>query len=169
MIVDDGAALQHQTVVELEHGCSRFQAQRAGDGLIESAALEAQQFDRGHLAQPIAALDVEELEQETVGAVGGNESARPCRRTRMCSATSSSTAWRKVPTEMPKARASTASLGRASPGGTAPLSICCSSARLALRYGGMPPASGAMALNAGLAGGMARDCDDPPGTCKSYG
>jgi len=53
-------------------------------------------------------------------------------------------AWRSVPMEMPKAAARAVSLGSAAPGGQWPASMACNKARLATRYRGAPPASGAM-------------------------
>ena len=58
----------------------------------------------------------------------------------MCSATSSPTAWRSVPTETPKAAASGVSLGSVAPGASVPSSMARSSARLTARYKGMPGA-----------------------------
>src|SRR6218665_2359136 len=61
---------------------------------------------------------------------------RPCRRTRICSATRSSVAWRSVPMDTPSAAASAASLGSAAPAWHCPDSIARSSALLTCRYRG---------------------------------
>ena len=102
---------------------------------------------------------------------------RPWRRTRMWSATSSSTARRSVPTDTPKPADSSVSLGSASPGATTPSSMARSSDRLTARNSGMPAASGAIVASADSRGraagsgwrvaGMAHSRQRHPETCKS--
>lgn len=58
---------------------------------------------------------------------------RPCRRTRMCSATRSSVAWRSVPIDTPSAAASSLSLGSTLPAAQRPDSMARSSERLTSR------------------------------------
>jgi hypothetical protein len=106
--------------------------------VVEPNALEAQQFDLGRLAQAVAALDVEELEQEAVAGVRGDEGAAAL-------APHQDVLGHQFVDRAPQrahrhaeAGRQVVSLGSAWPGATTPSSMARSSARLTARYSGMP-------------------------------
>jgi hypothetical protein len=155
-VVHHRPALQAQAVLDLQRRLTGLHRQRRGGVVVQPRALEAQQLDRGCLAQPVAALDMEELEQEAVAGVRGDEGAPalPAHQ---------DVVGHQVVDRAPQrahrhaeAGDSSASLGSASPGATTPSSMARSSERLTARNSGMPAASGAMVASADSGAGARR-------------
>ena len=132
-IVDHGLALQQQPVLDHEHRLASAQAQHLGGLLVGALALEGEELDRGRGPRAVVALDVEELEQEAIGVVGGDEGAETLAPHQDVLGDELVGGAPRVPIETPKAAASPASAGRVRPGGQAPSSMARSSARLTAR------------------------------------